>query len=183
MVCERQSEIIGVGTVETVEPTSAILEAIDNQRPASSSARPSSPTTTSRPSSANFETSTPSSSSTVVATHMPTTLAQPSSSSSNSPGTRRPGGVVLTRGASHTPKPPLIFGAPHHRAKSDAREIVVRDVLRQGNSVIIKWDSDSLALGFKVIYRLFGKSKFEHGPPLEHSEREFRINNVPSQVS
>jgi hypothetical protein len=32
-----------------------------------------------------------------------------------------------------------------------------------------------------VVYRLFGDKSFKQGPPLEASEREFKIKNVPSQ--
>lgn len=53
---------------------------------------------------------------------------------------------------------------------------------RQDNSVIIQWDSDtSNILGFRVVYRLFGDKNFKQGPPLEATEREFKIKNVPTQ--
>lgn len=53
---------------------------------------------------------------------------------------------------------------------------------RQDNSVIIQWDSDtSNILGFRVVYRLFGDKTFKQGPPLESTEREFKIKNVPTQ--
>ena len=49
---------------------------------------------------------------------------------------------------------------------------------------MIKWDTDtSNILGFRIVYRLFGKPEFKQGPPLAPSEREFRIKNVPSNVS
>lgn len=52
---------------------------------------------------------------------------------------------------------------------------------RQDNSVIIQWDSDtSNILGFRVVYRLFGDKSFKQGPPLESTEREFKIKNVPT---
>lgn len=48
--------------------------------------------------------------------------------------------------------------------------------------MIIQWDSDTTnILGFRVVYRLFGDKSFKQGPPLEASEREFKIKNVPSQ--
>lgn len=31
-----------------------------------------------------------------------------------------------------------------------------------------------------MVYRLFGDKSFKQGPPLEASEREFKIKNVPS---
>lgn len=53
---------------------------------------------------------------------------------------------------------------------------------RPDNSVIIQWDSDTTnILGFRVVYRLFGDKTFKQGPPLESTEREFKIKNVPNQ--
>lgn len=70
-----------------------------------------------------------------------------------------------------------------HQPASSQQEVVVKNALRQDNSVIIQWDSDTAnILGFRVIYRLFGDKSFKQGPPLEASEREFKIKNVPSQV-
>ncbi len=63
-------------------------------------------------------------------------------------------------------------------------EVVVRDAYKEDNSIVIKWDSEvSNILGFRVVYRLFGKPEFKQGPPLAPSEREFRIKNVPKSVS
>lgn len=64
------------------------------------------------------------------------------------------------------------------------QEVLVRSAHRQDNSVIIQWDSDTAnILGFRVVYRLFGDRSFKQGPPLEASEREFKIKNVPAQVN
>lgn len=183
MTCERPTEIVGIGTVESVEPTGAILDALEHQNqqpPHRPSPSPGAvgPSTSPRPStsgSGSFETST-SSSSTVAATHTPTTLSQPPPSS-----TRRPS-VFVTR-TSAAPRPPLVLGSPLYKSKGQDRDIVVKDVLKQDNSIIIRWDSEPGALGFRVIYRLFGDQGFKSGPPLENSEREFKIKNVPSQVS
>lgn len=55
-------------------------------------------------------------------------------------------------------------------------------IYRQDSAVIIQWDSDTAnILGFRVVYRLFADKSFKQGPPLEASEREFKIKNVPSQ--
>ena len=63
-------------------------------------------------------------------------------------------------------------------------EVIVRDAYKEDNSIVIKWDTDtSNILGFRIVYRLFGKPEFKQGPPLAPSEREFRIKNVPSMVS
>jgi hypothetical protein len=68
--------------------------------------------------------------------------------------------------------------------KKQAQEVIIRSVHRQDNSVIIQWDSETAnILGFRVVYRLFGDRTFKQGPPLETSEREFKIKNVPYQVS
>ncbi|XP_011506539.1 PREDICTED: leucine-rich repeat and fibronectin type-III domain-containing protein 3 [Ceratosolen solmsi marchali] len=175
MTCERHTEIVGFGTVESVEPTGALLDALEtNQQqsgPSLSSGILGSSTSSAKPMSTNFEVSTNSGS--TVATHTPTFLAQPTS-------TKRSTNVFVTR-TSVAPRPPLVLGSPLYKSKSQEKDIIVKDVLRQDNSVIIRWDSESLALGFRVIYRLFGDSTFKSGPPLENSEREFKIKNVPSQ--
>lgn len=66
--------------------------------------------------------------------------------------------------------------------KSITKPSFAKYLSRQDNSVIIQWDSDtSNILGFRVIYRLFGDKNFKQGPPLESTEREFKIKNVPIQ--
>lgn len=80
-------------------------------------------------------------------------------------------------------RPSLVTG--YVRTKAEAgNDVIVKDAYRQDNSVVIKWNSDiANILGFRVVYRLFGDKSFKQGPPLEASEREFRIKNVPSQVN
>ena len=182
MTCERQSEIVGIGTVESVEPTGAILEALDTQN---TNSHPSthSPTSTSKPvrTSQHYETTSTSSVSTssVVATHLPTTLAaQPSSSVA---ATRRNSNNNYAHRAGNSPRPPLVHGSPLYKKNMD-KEIVVKDVLKHDNSLIIRWESENSPLGFKVIYRLFGESSFKSGPPLDGVEREFKIKGPPAQV-
>lgn len=76
-----------------------------------------------------------------------------------------------------------MLGSPLYKSKSNEKDIIVKDVVRQDNAVIIYWDTEATnILGFKVIYRLFGDNSFKQAPPLEVSEREFKIKNVPSQV-
>lgn len=86
----------------------------------------------------------------------------------------------------HAPnqRPPLIMNFPQPKPSiDDSNEVIVKNAYRQDNSVIIQWDSDvANILGFRVVYRLFGDKSFKQGPPLEASEREFKIKNVPSQV-
>ncbi|KAH8269306.1 hypothetical protein KR018_002317 [Drosophila ironensis] len=88
-------------------------------------------------------------------------------------------------GGLHKPqRPPLVLGYPPQRGTriDDANEVQVKHAYRQDSSVIIQWDSDTAnILGFRVVYRLFGEKSFKQGPPLEASEREFKIKNVPSQ--
>jgi hypothetical protein len=68
-------------------------------------------------------------------------------------------------------------------SSSEPKEVIVRDAYKEGNSIVIDWDSEtSNILGFRVVYRLFGRPDFKQGPPLAPSEREFRIKNVPSNV-
>jgi len=89
---------------------------------------------------------------------------------------------VITKppSAQTSQKPPLILG---NYPKKQVQEVIIRNVRRQDNSVIIQWDSETAnILGFRVVYRLFGDLTFKQGPPLETSEREFKIKNVPYQV-
>lgn len=82
-------------------------------------------------------------------------------------------------------RPPLVLGFPAGRGSTradESNEVQVKNAFRQDNSVIIQWDSDTAnILGFRVVYRLFADKSFKQGPPLEASEREFKIKNVPSQ--
>lgn len=79
-------------------------------------------------------------------------------------------------------RPPLVMGFPP-RKTDESMEVLVKNAYRQDNSVIIQWGSETAnILGFRVVYRLFGDKIFKQGPPLEASEREFKIKNVPSQV-
>lgn len=82
-------------------------------------------------------------------------------------------------------RPPLVVGFPTGRGTSrvdDDKEVQVKNAFRHENSVIIQWDSEtSNILGFRVVYRLFADKSFKQGPPLEASEREFKIKNVPPQ--
>ena len=69
-------------------------------------------------------------------------------------------------------------------APTTAEDVIVREAYKEDNLIVIKWDSEtSNILGFRVVYRLFGKPEFKQGPPLGPSEREFRIKNVPANVS
>lgn len=79
-------------------------------------------------------------------------------------------------------RPSLVMGLPS-RKTSENTDVIVKSAHRQDNSVIIQWGSNTAnILGFRVVYRLFGDKTFKQGPPLEASEREFKIKNVPAQV-
>lgn len=189
MTCERTPEIIGIGTVESVDTREPTIGAVSNYNPIT---RPSISTST--------ETTTPTSTTTFVSS---TTELQrietPSSTTprtfTNRPTAARTGNVVIMRTTlsppkhtqenlqQHQPRPPLVLGSPLYKSKSNEKDIIVKDVLRQDNAVIIYWDTETTnILGFKVIYRLFGDNSFKQAPPLEASEREFKIKNVPPQV-
>ncbi|OAD56411.1 Leucine-rich repeats and immunoglobulin-like domains protein 3 [Eufriesea mexicana] len=190
MTCERTPEIIGIGTVESVdtkEPTGSAVAA-GNYNP------------TTRPS-VNLPTTVTTTTSTTVLAPSTTELQRietPSSTTprtiTNRPTAARTGNVVIMRTTlsppkqvqdqlqQHQPRPPLVLGSPLYKSKLNDKDIIVKDVLRQDNAVIIYWDTEATnILGFKVIYRLFGDSSFKQAPPLEASEREFKIKNVPSQ--
>lgn len=191
MSCERPSEIIGIGTVESVdtrEPTETATGDIGTYPP-------SIPPTTST---TELITSTALSTTTVTVSST-TEQRRPAPSSTYIPTTRstsaRTGNVVVVRTTpsppkqsqehmqQHQPRPPLVLGSPLYKSKSNEKDIIVKDVLRQDNAVIIYWDTEATnILGFRVIYRLFGDNSFKQAPPLEASEREFKIKNVPSQV-
>ncbi|XP_030555054.1 leucine-rich repeat and fibronectin type-III domain-containing protein 3 [Drosophila novamexicana] len=127
----------------------------------------------------------------VQATAISSTSSSSSSSSSTlhtagkqAPGWRQ-GANVNANGSQHKPqRPPLVLGYPPQRGTriDDANEVQVKHAFRQDSSVIIQWDSETAnILGFRVVYRLFGEKAFKQGPPLEASEREFKIKNVPAQ--
>ncbi|XP_037707924.1 leucine-rich repeat and fibronectin type-III domain-containing protein 2 isoform X4 [Drosophila subpulchrella] len=134
---------------------------------------------------------------TVQATSITTSSSSSSSSTSTghgngkqAPGWRQGvtngnGNSAAGTGGLHKPqRPPLVLGYPPQRGTriDDANEVQVKHAFRQDSSVIIQWDSDTAnILGFRVVYRLFGEKAFKQGPPLESSEREFKIKNVPAQ--
>ncbi|XP_057372454.1 uncharacterized protein LOC130693341 isoform X1 [Daphnia carinata] len=126
---------------------------------------------------------------------------RPATSSTNSNKLVR-GGVGASRTRPYGPggRPNLITGNSNNYAGdvhapgnhldgiassvASEREVIVKDAYRQDTSVVIQWDSEtSNILGFRVVYRLFGDTSFQPGPPLDPSEREFKIKNVPAQES
>ena len=202
MVCEGATEIVGIGTVESVDtkepfgPVGLVEGLLPTTRatikePKNTSALSITSSTTAVVPVVTEQRQPLYSSSSTLSTS--TTI---STTSTNRP-TSRTGNVYVTRTTpsqtkfhsesihplQQQPKHPLVLGSPALKSKADRDDIVIKDVIRQDNSVIIYWDTEAHnILGFRVIYRLFGDSSFKQAPPLEASEREFKIKNVPSQV-
>ncbi|KAF5298393.1 hypothetical protein FQR65_LT01171 [Abscondita terminalis] len=123
-------------------------------------------------------TSTTTSSPNITTTNKSTTTPVTTASKTTSKTTRT---TPLWRQTSS--RPPLIMNYPSRSKPEESSEVIVKNAYRQDNSVIIQWGSETAnILGFRVVYRLFGDKTFKQGPPLEASEREFKIKNVPSQV-
>lgn len=77
----------------------------------------------------------------------------------------------------------MVVGSSLYKVKSADKDIAVKDAILRDNMIVIHWDTEATnILGFKVLYRLFGETEFNQAPPLEASEREFKIKNVPPQV-
>lgn len=151
----------------------------------------SSSTTTKKPSTTT--TTTPSTTTVVINTEIDNNIeitTRAVLTQTSTVNTSRPTRLPSIRPAAptwrHAPhqRPPLIMSFPQQKGKEDdPNEVIVKNAYRQDNTVIIQWDSDvANILGFRVVYRLFGDKTFKQGPPLEASEREFKIRNVPSQV-
>ncbi|XP_065081077.1 leucine-rich repeat and fibronectin type-III domain-containing protein 3 [Ochlerotatus camptorhynchus] len=152
-----------------------------------------SPTTTPLSSSSSQETQPPSTTtdSTTLTTTTQATTKQSTTASATTTTTTTTKASVKNNWRSnqnsppHKQRPPLVLGFPPQRGTQidDSKEVQVKNAFssRQDSSVIIQWDSDTAnILGFRVVYRLFGDKNFKQGPPLEASEREFKIKNVPT---
>ena len=100
---------------------------------------------------------------------------------------RKSGGQSVSNHAEFTDLPSATKSDAVESAASgvtNLAEVILRDAYKEENSIVIKWETEtSQILGFRVVYRLFGKPEFKQGPPLAPSEREFRIKNVPLNVS
>jgi hypothetical protein len=97
---------------------------------------------------------------------------------------RKSGGQSVSNHAEFTDLPVTKTEAESAASATNIAEVILRDAYKEDNSIVIKWESEtSQILGFRVVYRLFGKPEFKQGPPLAPSEREFRIKNVPQNVS
>lgn len=182
------TEGIGVATVVSEEADEIFLQddaVVPVVKPSTTT------TTTERPSTVasstatkTSRTSTTTTPSTTVSTTKESRKTSTASSASTSSTTTKPSSKAnrSTVPPWRQQRPPLVMGFPP-RKTDDSTEVLVKNAYRQDNSVIIQWASDTAnILGFRVVYRLFGDKIFKQGPPLEASEREFKIKNVPSQV-
>lgn len=163
---------VGVATVVSAD--------LDDVSLAESAATPEKTSTSS-----STTTSTTTSTTVVSSTSTQSTSSSVSSTSSttarSAKTTQKPKSTITPWRSNQ--RPPLVMGYPP-RSKAEDNEVIVKNAFRQDNSVIIQWGSETAnILGFRVVYRLFGDKTFKQGPPLEASEREFKIKNVPSQVS
>lgn len=133
------------------------------------------------PSSKSTSTTEPSTTSTTTVTQTTSTKATSTTSSTSKTTTTK--ARSTTTSWRNNQRPSLVMGYPARNKADESSEVIVKNAYRQDNSVIIQWGSDTAnILGFRVVYRLFGDKSFKQGPPLEASEREFKIKNVPSQV-
>lgn len=187
--CSTPSEPVGVATVvnEDLEDVS-----LSESVPAVKTATSTTSTSTASSSTPSTSTSTgPSASTTANSTTFSTvstttTVKVTTGLSSTTTKTSRPGVSKSTPPPwkQHSSnRPSLVMGYPSRNKGDESNEVIVKNAFRQDSSVIIQWGSETAnILGFRVVYRLFGDKSFKQGPPLEASEREFKIKNVPSQV-
>lgn len=140
-------------------------------------------TTTKEPQTSTLQisTSTADSTTTSITTSIKSTSVSSSSTSKIAPRPTRTTAPPWRQNVNT--RTPLVMGYPPRNKPDESTEVIVKNAYRQDNSVIIQWGSETAnILGFRVVYRLFGDKTFKQGPPLEASEREFKIKNVPSQV-
>ncbi|CAH0392776.1 unnamed protein product [Bemisia tabaci] len=197
LVCKGKTEPVGVASVSTAAIDDAISPTLELGAgvgyaevakaspvpPLAPTARPSPAVKQYRTTTRTTTTTTTPAPTTTTTTTTTTTEAPTTSTTTPRPTTTKRGSVLVSKATlppwQQQHRPNLVLG---HQPASSQQEVVVKNALRQDNSVIIQWDSDTAnILGFRVIYRLFGDKSFKQGPPLEASEREFKIKNVPSQ--
>ncbi|KAF7266261.1 leucine-rich repeat and fibronectin type-III domain-containing protein hattifattener isoform X2 [Rhynchophorus ferrugineus] len=181
---EVQNEPIGVATVVSANLDDLIIpqQSPHSTTTTSTTTTTTTTTTTQQPSTTRSTTPTtttptPSTTTTKTTTTTPTTTSTTSQTTTTKPKPK------VTSVWKTTQRPSLVMsGFPARSKADDTKEVIVKNAFRQDNSVIIQWGSETAnILGFRVVYRLFGDKSFKQGPPLEASEREFKIKNVPSQ--
>ncbi|XP_049800914.1 TLR4 interactor with leucine rich repeats [Schistocerca nitens] len=164
-------------TTTTIKPSSTIKPKTVASTKASTIAATIRPTSTSTATITTTSTTT-----TTTAPRPTTTTARARARPPAQQQQQHSGSVVVTR--SSTPPPPSWRRHPPLILATTPAEpaVVVRSASRQDGAVVISWDSRAADIpGFRVVYRLFGDRAFKQGPPLELSEREFKIKNVPPQ--
>ncbi|XP_041980250.1 leucine-rich repeats and immunoglobulin-like domains protein 1 isoform X2 [Aricia agestis] len=173
LVCDSETN----EEVETTSQENKITELSQTQTPSTSTTQ----STTTKSTTTSTTTTTMNTSQSSTAFKSSSTQAPSTTTKANRNPSVRPAAPTWR----HSPnqRPPIVMSYPHQKIKEDdSNEVIVKNAYRQDNSVIIQWDSDvANILGFRVVYRLFGDKSFKQGPPLEASEREFKIKNVPSQ--
>ncbi|XP_065162901.1 leucine-rich repeat and fibronectin type III domain-containing protein 1-like protein isoform X2 [Atheta coriaria] len=191
LTCNGPHEAVGVATVVTAELDDvSVAETMPVKTTAAS-------TTTTKNPEQNTTTTTSTTSTTKKTTTTQTTTSSTTAKSvkettTTSSTTQKVNNRTLSRGSTIPPwrtnqsqqqvRPNLVMGFPSRNKADEEKEVIVKSAYRQDNSVIINWGSETAnILGFRVVYRLFGDKSFKQGPPLEASEREFKIKNVPSQ--
>ncbi|KAJ8964478.1 hypothetical protein NQ314_004765 [Rhamnusium bicolor] len=171
VVVVQKNEAVGVATV-----VSADLDDLVAANPAigiPSSSSTTTTTTTKQPVSKVSAIATSTTSSTtakVGSTSVKTTTTTKSKNKSSAPVWK------------NNQRPSMVLGYPARGKADESKEVIIKNAFRNDSLVIIQWGSETAnILGFRVVYRLFGDKSFKQGPPLEASEREFKIKNVPSQ--
>ncbi|XP_035775199.1 leucine-rich repeat and fibronectin type-III domain-containing protein 3-like isoform X2 [Anopheles albimanus] len=169
-----------IAVVSTSTPTTT-----QQEEKGSGSTTQSEASSSSTPTGGNTNATTVQTSSTTLTTTPATTKQSTTASTTTKTPATKNWRTNTNNAPPHKQRPPLVLGFPPQRGTQvdDAKEVQVKNAFssRQDNSVIIQWDSDTAnILGFRVVYRLFGDKNFKQGPPLEASEREFKIKNVPA---
>ncbi|XP_059472788.1 vasorin isoform X3 [Neocloeon triangulifer] len=184
--------------VQAVETSSSTTTSTTTEAPTSPSTTSSSTTTTTTTTPAPTTPRSTTTTSTTTTTTRPTTTTTQRVRITGSANVlvSKPPPVVVPSAAPPPPRvvnspkptparqnPALILGGSHRsRIEDDEDEVIVKSASRVDNYVVINWDSKATnILGFRVVYRLFGDRSFKQGPPLDASEREFKIKNVPPQ--
>ncbi|XP_049951168.1 leucine-rich repeat and fibronectin type III domain-containing protein 1 [Schistocerca serialis cubense] len=170
-------------TTTTTTTTTTIKPSSTTKPKTVASTKASTIAATIRPTSTSIATTTTTSTTTTTTTApRPTTTTTRARARPPAQQQQHSGSVVVTR--SSTPPPPSWRRHPPLILATTPAEpaVVVRSASRQDGAVVISWDSRAADIpGFRVVYRLFGDRAFKQGPPLELSEREFKIKNVPPQ--
>lgn len=189
LACPNKKEPIGIATVVTADLDDVSLsDSASGEKSTTSTTTTTTKQPTSPSSPTTISTSTTKTTTTSTTTKVTAKATVKPSTQTTTKATKPP--LVKStihpwrNNASPHQRPSLVMGFPARKPTDESTEVIVKNAFRQDSSVIIQWGSETAnILGFRVVYRLFGDKSFKQGPPLEASEREFKIKNVPSQVS